>query len=160
MSERTDRLGSTASRPSPKTKGTGAAARLLRPPRQRHRASHHTNFASVRFSSTSFAHRPSRHLLSPLCQPFAGPLCSRSHRKLTILTHCNTGSLATAGYGTALGVVRALSEAGKLEAVYASETRPYNQGARLTAYELVQDKLLPAYLITDSAAASLMAAGA
>lgn len=48
-----------------------------------------------------------------------------------VLTHCNTGSLATAGYGTALGVVRALAEAGRLEHAYCTETRPYNQGARL-----------------------------
>ena len=76
-----------------------------------------------------------------------------------MLTHCNTGSLATAGYGTALGVVRALAASGRLAAVYATETRPYNQGARLTAYELVADGLQPATLIADSAAAALMAAG-
>jgi len=72
-----------------------------------------------------------------------------------ILTHCNTGSLATAGYGTALGVVRKLKEMGKLEHVYCTETRPYNQGARLTAFELVHDKL-PATLIVDSMVAALM----
>jgi len=53
---------------------------------------------------------------------------ARPGGKVTVLTHCNTGSLATAGYGTALGVVRALHEAGKLEQCYACETRPYNQG--------------------------------
>lgn len=53
---------------------------------------------------------------------------SRPGGKVTVLTHCNTGSLATAGYGTALGVVRALHEMGKLERCYACETRPYNQG--------------------------------
>lgn len=53
--------------------------------------------------------------------------------KVTVLTHCNTGSLATAGYGTALGVVRALHEMGKLEHCYACETRPYNQGGVATA---------------------------
>lgn len=73
----------------------------------------------------------------------------------TILTHCNTGSLATAGYGTALGVVRALHEAGKLKHVYCTETRPYNQGARLTAYELVHDQL-PGTLVCDSMGALLM----
>lgn len=72
-----------------------------------------------------------------------------------ILTHCNTGSLATAGYGTALGIIRSLHEAGKLDHVYATETRPYNQGARLTAFELVYEKI-PASLITDSMAAFLM----
>lgn len=72
-----------------------------------------------------------------------------------VLTHCNTGSLATAGYGTALGVVRKLHELNRLEHVYCTETRPYNQGARLTAFELVHDKL-PATLIIDSMVAQLM----
>ena len=75
--------------------------------------------------------------------------------KATILTHCNTGSLATGGYGTALGVVRSLHFMGKLEHVYCTETRPYNQGARLTAYELVHDKI-PSTLICDSMGALLM----
>lgn len=75
--------------------------------------------------------------------------------KLRVLTICNTGSLATAGFGTALGVVRALHETGNLERVYACETRPYNQGARLTAYEIVQDNL-PGTLIGDSMASALM----
>lgn len=74
---------------------------------------------------------------------------------LRLLTHCNTGSLATAGYGTALGIVRKLHELGKLEHVYCTETRPYNQGARLTAFELVHEKL-PATLILDSMVAALM----
>ncbi|KAL0035512.1 hypothetical protein WJX77_010043 [Trebouxia sp. C0004] len=78
--------------------------------------------------------------------------------KMQILTHCNTGSLATAEYGTALGVVRATAEAGSLQRAYCTETRPYNQGARLTAYELMHDGL-PATLICDSAAAALMAQG-
>lgn len=72
-----------------------------------------------------------------------------------VLTHCNTGSLATAGYGTALGVVRKLHELKKLEHVYCTETRPYNQGARLTAFELVHDKL-PATLVLDSMVAALL----
>ena len=75
--------------------------------------------------------------------------------KATILTHCNTGSLATGGYGTALGVVRSLHSLGRLEHVYCTETRPYNQGARLTAYELVHDKI-PSTLICDSMGALLM----
>ncbi|XAR51074.1 S-methyl-5-thioribose-1-phosphate isomerase [Bertholletia excelsa] len=79
-------------------------------------------------------------------------------KKLSILTHCNTGSLATAGYGTALGVIRSLHADGILERAYCTETRPYNQGSRLTAYELVHDNI-PATLITDSAAAALMKAG-
>lgn len=76
-------------------------------------------------------------------------------KEISILTHCNTGSLATAGYGTALGVIRWLHEKGLLHQVYCTETRPYNQGARLTAYELVHDGI-PATLICDSMAASLM----
>ena len=80
-------------------------------------------------------------------------------RPARVLTHCNTGTLATAGYGTALGIIRALHARGMLAAVYCTETRPYNQGARLTAYELVCDGLQPATLICDSAAAALMAGG-
>lgn len=78
--------------------------------------------------------------------------------KFSVLTHCNTGSLATAGYGTALGVIRALYADGVLERAYCTETRPFNQGSRLTAFELVHDKI-PATLIADSAAAALMKAG-
>jgi eIF-2B alpha/beta/delta-like uncharacterized protein len=76
--------------------------------------------------------------------------------KVRVLTICNTGTLATAGYGTALGVIRSLHAMGKLEHVYACETRPYNQGARLTAFEIVQDRL-PGTLIGDSMASYLMA---
>ncbi|GIY18281.1 hypothetical protein CDAR_473571 [Caerostris darwini] len=76
----------------------------------------------------------------------------------SILTHCNTGSLATAGYGTALGVIRWLHENNHLHHAFCTETRPYNQGARLTAYELVHEKI-PATLICDSMVASLMQAG-
>ena len=75
-----------------------------------------------------------------------------------ILTHCNAGALATGGYGTALGVIRAAHAQGKVEMVYADETRPLLQGARLTAYELVCDRI-PATLIADNMAASLMAKG-
>jgi methylthioribose-1-phosphate isomerase len=75
-----------------------------------------------------------------------------------ILTHCNAGALATAGYGTALGVVRAAREAGKKIHVYADETRPVLQGARLTAWELVRDGI-PCTLITDNMAGSLMQQG-
>lgn len=75
--------------------------------------------------------------------------------KVKILTHCNTGSLATASYGTALGVIRALHEMKKLEHVFCTETRPYNQGARLTAYELVHENI-PSTLICDSAVSALM----
>ncbi|KAE8620157.1 hypothetical protein XENTR_v10010122 [Xenopus tropicalis] len=73
--------------------------------------------------------------------------------KVCMLTHCNTGSLATAGYGTALGVVRSLHVLGRLSHVFCTETRPYNQGSRLTAYELVYEKI-PATLITDSMASA------
>jgi methylthioribose-1-phosphate isomerase len=76
----------------------------------------------------------------------------------TILTHCNAGALATAGYGTALGVVRAAWEAGKKIKVIADETRPVLQGARLTAWELMQDSI-PVTLITDNMAGALMRQG-
>ncbi|MBA2078741.1 S-methyl-5-thioribose-1-phosphate isomerase [Rhodanobacter sp. PCA2] len=76
-----------------------------------------------------------------------------------VLTHCNTGSLATAGFGTALGVIRAGVAQGRIERVFAGETRPWQQGARLTMYELVRDGI-PAQLIADSAAAHLMKSGA
>ena len=75
-----------------------------------------------------------------------------------ILTHCNAGALATAGYGTALGVIRAAREAGKEISVYASETRPLLQGARLTAWEMLQENI-PVTLITDNMAGYLMARG-
>ena len=80
------------------------------------------------------------------------------HRKDTILTHCNAGALATADYGTALGVVRAAWEAGKEISVYADETRPFLQGARLTAYELLKDGI-PVTLITDNMAGWMMKQG-
>jgi methylthioribose-1-phosphate isomerase len=72
-------------------------------------------------------------------------------REATVLTHCNAGALATAGYGTALGVIRAAAESGKRIAVFADETRPYLQGARLTAWELQQDGI-DVTLITDNMA--------
>lgn len=76
----------------------------------------------------------------------------------TILTHCNTGSLAVPGLGTALGIVKAAHRAGKNVSVYADETRPRLQGARLTAWELLQEGI-PATLIADSVAATLMRDG-
>ena len=76
-----------------------------------------------------------------------------------VLTHCNAGALATGGYGTALGVIRSAHAAGKLTQVYADETRPWLQGARLTAWELLQDNI-PVNLIVDGAAAALMQSGA
>jgi methylthioribose-1-phosphate isomerase len=72
-----------------------------------------------------------------------------------VLTHCNAGALATGGYGTALGVIRSAFTAGKIMQVYAAETRPWLQGARLTAWELRQDKI-PVTVIVDGAAAALM----
>jgi methylthioribose-1-phosphate isomerase len=75
-----------------------------------------------------------------------------------VLTHCNTGSLATAGFGTALGVIRAGVAQGRIAHVFAGETRPWLQGARLTAWELQQDGI-DATLIADSAAAHLMKTG-
>jgi len=76
----------------------------------------------------------------------------------TVLTHCNAGALATAGYGTALGVIRAAREMGKSIDVFADETRPFLQGARLTVWELQQDGI-PTTLITDNMAGHFMKAG-
>ena len=78
--------------------------------------------------------------------------------KARILTHCNAGALATAGYGTALGIVRAAFDAGKGVAVFADETRPFLQGARLTAWELQRDGI-PVTLLTDGMAGWLMQRG-
>ncbi|MFI5395492.1 MAG: S-methyl-5-thioribose-1-phosphate isomerase [Candidatus Binatia bacterium] len=79
-------------------------------------------------------------------------------RGAQVLTHCNAGALATAGYGTALGIVRAAHEAGKRITVMATETRPFLQGARLTAWELKAERI-PATLITDSMAGHFMRTG-
>lgn len=76
---------------------------------------------------------------------------------MTLLTHCNAGALATAGYGTALGVVRAAVEAGKNIQVFADETRPFLQGSRLTAWEMMKEKI-PCTLITDNMAGYFMQA--
>jgi len=76
----------------------------------------------------------------------------------TVLTHCNAGALATAGYGTALGVIRAAVAAGKKIDVFADETRPFLQGARLTAWELMQDGI-PTKLITDNMAGHFLKSG-
>lgn len=78
------------------------------------------------------------------------------YRKLSVLTHCNTGSLATSGHGTALGIIRSLHKMNYLEHAYCTETRPYNQGSRLTAFELCFEHI-PATLITDSMAGALFA---
>jgi methylthioribose-1-phosphate isomerase len=85
-----------------------------------------------------------------------GATLLRSKRRL--MTHCNAGALATAGYGTALGVIRALKESGTPVEVWVNETRPFLQGARLTAWELKKEKI-PATLITDSMAGYLMREG-
>ncbi len=76
----------------------------------------------------------------------------------SILTHCNAGALATGGYGTALGVVRAAQEASRLNMVYADETRPFLQGSRLTAWELSEDGI-PVTLLCDNMAGALMSQG-
>jgi methylthioribose-1-phosphate isomerase len=78
--------------------------------------------------------------------------------KATVLTHCNAGGLATAGYGTALGVIRAAHEAGKDIRVFADETRPWLQGARLTCWELVKEEI-PVTLISDNMAGFFMIRG-
>jgi methylthioribose-1-phosphate isomerase len=93
-----------------------------------------------------------------LCKAMGRHGAELIQRGQTILTHCNAGALATAGYGTALGVIRAAWEQGKQIQVIADETRPVLQGARLTAWELMQDKI-PVTLITDNMAGSLMRQG-
>ena len=75
-----------------------------------------------------------------------------------VLTHCNTGALATAGHGTALGVIRSARDVGKRVSVIASETRPYLQGARLTAWEMIQERI-PVTLVIDSTAGHLISRG-
>src|SRR5690349_23532305 len=75
-----------------------------------------------------------------------------------VLTHCNAGALATCGYGTALGVIRAAVEAGKKLQVYADETRPFLQGSRLTAWELMKDGI-PTTVISDNMAGAMMKQG-
>ncbi len=82
---------------------------------------------------------------------FACSLLEGSSKQLSLLTHCNTGSLATAGIGTALGVIYTLKEKGYNLTVYVDETRPYHQGSRLTAWEL-QENHINYYIITDSMA--------
>jgi methylthioribose-1-phosphate isomerase len=82
----------------------------------------------------------------------------KNPQKLRLLTHCNAGALATAGYGTALGIVRSTWTANRLERVYADETRPRLQGAKLTAWECVQEGI-PVTVITDSMAAHCMGRG-
>ncbi|UNI17116.1 S-methyl-5-thioribose-1-phosphate isomerase [Purpureocillium takamizusanense] len=79
---------------------------------------------------------------------------SSNDKTMSVLTHCNTGSLATSGHGTALGIIRTLRDKKLLRHAFCTETRPYNQGSRLTAFELVYEGI-PATLITDSMAAAL-----
>ncbi|KAI6717101.1 hypothetical protein B2J93_5556 [Marssonina coronariae] len=80
----------------------------------------------------------------------------RTYRKISVLTHCNTGSLATSGHGTALGIIRSLHSMNYLDHAFCTETRPYNQGSRLTAFELVYENI-PSTLVTDSMAGALFA---
>jgi methylthioribose-1-phosphate isomerase len=92
------------------------------------------------------------------CRTIGGHGAGLVPESAKILTHCNAGALATAGYGTALGVIRAAAEQGKKIAVLADETRPFLQGARLTAWELVKDGI-DTTVITDNMAGALMRLG-
>lgn len=92
------------------------------------------------------------------CKAMGQHGASLTTKAVNVLTHCNTGSLATAGYGTALGIIRSMHNQGHIKNVWVDETRPYLQGARLTAFELGQDKI-PYTLITDNMAAYLMQLG-
>ncbi|KAI8910825.1 hypothetical protein EDD86DRAFT_189526 [Gorgonomyces haynaldii] len=82
-------------------------------------------------------------------------IVQNSQGPIRVLTHCNTGSLATAGWGTALGIIRDLHQIQKLEHAFCTETRPYNQGSRLTAYELVYEKI-PSTLVCDDMVSALL----
>ena len=82
----------------------------------------------------------------------------KNSKKLKVLTHCNAGALATAGYGTALGVIRSLFSANRIEHIIVDETRPYLQGARLTAWELHTEKI-PFFVITDNMSGYFMSRG-
>ncbi|KAJ2415908.1 S-methyl-5-thioribose-1-phosphate isomerase [Coemansia sp. RSA 2530] len=86
---------------------------------------------------------------------FGAEFIERHGGPLKVLTHCNTGALATAGHGTALGIIRSLHGSGELEHVFFTETRPYNQGARLTSYELLVEGI-PATMVCDSAVSALL----
>ncbi|KAM3656216.1 LOW QUALITY PROTEIN: methylthioribose-1-phosphate isomerase-like [Ammospiza maritima maritima] len=101
--------------------------------------------AKDRRDNRSIGAHGAQHILGGV--PGGGPV--------TLLTHCNNGTLATAGYGTALGVVRALHSGGSLSRVFCTETRPFHQGSRLSALELRHDGI-PVTLIADSAAAAAM----
>ena len=92
------------------------------------------------------------------CKALGGFGATLVPQDATILTHCNAGALATAGYGTALGVIRGAVDAGKTVRVLADETRPFLQGARLTAWELVKDRI-DTTVITDNMAGALMRQG-
>lgn len=92
------------------------------------------------------------------CQRIGAYGASLISKDTRVLTHCNAGALATGAWGTALGIVRSAHELGKIKHVWIDETRPFLQGARLTAWELVNDKI-PAYLISDNMAAYFMQQG-
>jgi len=110
------------------------------------------------------AHDPAAEAAAILAEDLAGNLAMGKHGAALIpdgarvMTHCNAGALATAGHGTALGVIRSARDQGKRISVIANETRPYLQGARLTAWEMVQENI-PVTLITDNMAGHLMSCG-
>ena len=126
----------------------------------------HTNLAIGRYGAEYLRRQqppvasPAAELENPLYYTTSPPdtqgAPDQTYRKLSVLTHCNTGSLATSGHGTALGIIRSLHKMNYLDHAYCTETRPYNQGARLTAFELVYEKI-PSTLITDSMAGALFA---
>lgn len=126
----------------------------------------HTNLAIGRYGAEYLRRQqaaiesPASEIDNPLYYTTSPPdtqgAPDQTYRKLSVLTHCNTGSLATSGHGTALGIIRSLHKMNYLDHAYCTETRPYNQGARLTAFELVYEKI-PSTLITDSMAGALFA---
>jgi methylthioribose-1-phosphate isomerase len=106
---------------------------------------------TLKNNEIDFNHRMGAHGAKHIVENASGSGGAR----VTVLTHCNTGALATSGMGTALGVIKTLFTMDKLEKVYCTETRPYHQGSRLTAFELVYDGL-PGCLICDDMAGALM----
>ncbi len=121
---------------------------------QQHSEKSHTALAEALLAEAKFIHEEDVRINCAIGEHGAALLPDAAR----VLTHCNAGALATAGHGTALGVIRSAVSAGKKISVIADETRPFLQGARLTAWEMVQEKI-PVTLITDNMAGHMMARG-
>lgn len=144
--------------PSPSTSATAIITAYIEAAEEIFRKDLETNIAIGEHGSKwLLANAPafSKTASSPSSPSSSSPL-SPGDNKISVLTHCNTGSLATSGHGTALGVIRSLHAADQLQRAFCTETRPYNQGSRLTAFELAYEGI-PGTLITDSMAGALFA---